>query len=163
MLTHKKIYFLHHDSAGLLSDRAYAHPPSAEEIERVRAELATIHGEMHPHFENHPRHKGEKYAVHVVPATLVIDGVTPMEDCVAPKSLAGDRVHLGGPVAKAAPLDGVEYQGVGRVIMPGDPNHPNPEFRGTPRETMVMTAADIGVLDAETIDIVVEEMPKPAA
>lgn len=154
MPTHKKIYFLHHDSAGLISDRAYSAPPSAEEIERVRAELATVHGEMHPRFENHPRHKGEKYGVRIVPATLVMDDGATFEDCAAPKSLKGDRAHQGAPAAKAAPLDGVLYEGVGRVILPGDPDHPNPEYRGA-REEQVITAADVGTL-------VIDE-PKPAA
>lgn len=127
--TYKKIYFLHHDAAGFLHDRAYASPPSAKELERIRLELATIHGESNPRLADHPRHAEHKYEVHVLAASLVFEDGAKLDDGTEPPSLAGQPVHTGAPVAKAAPMTAT-YRGEAQVIQPGDPNHPLPEFRG---------------------------------
>lgn len=122
----KAIYFLRHDSAGLLFDLgAFAEPPSAEARESLRADLAKTHGEMHPRFIDHPRHKGERYEVRVVPSFVEVpDGaelgvyVPPVPVTLpSPSTKPGEQ-----PAGHAAPsVDLIQQAATGRVINPGEP------------------------------------------
>lgn len=107
----KRCYFIRHQAGGVLTDKVFLVPPTAQDLEEAQAACAKLHGAVFAKT-------GEPWWVKVVESTVEVpDGFTAFEE-LPPPPPAAEPNGLGADGAAALPR--LAVTGTGVVTNPGD-------------------------------------------